>query len=89
MESRATEKFWNAFHRLPKEIQKKANISFETFQKDPQHKSLRFKKIHTEKEIYSVRIGSGYRAIGIKEGNVLIWFWIGSHAAYDKLIGRM
>jgi hypothetical protein len=33
-----------------------------------------------------VRVGRNYRAlaIGIDEG--LLWFWIGSHADYDKLI---
>ncbi len=29
----------------------------------------------------------GYRALGIVEGDDIIWFWVGSHSDYDKLIG--
>ena len=41
------------------------------------------------KPIYSVRIALGWRAVGILEGEEMIWFWIGSHAEYDRLVGRM
>jgi len=37
---------------------------------------------------WSVRVGFHYRALGVTiEGGVL-WFWIGTHAEYDKLIAR-
>lgn len=39
--------------------------------------------------IYSVRIALGWRAVGVKEGEHMIWFWIGSHAEYDKLIALL
>ena len=45
-----------------------------------------FKKIHTVKPIYSVRIGIGWRSLGVKTQNDMIWFWIASHAEYDSLI---
>jgi hypothetical protein len=32
-----------------------------------------------------VRIGLGYRALGIRTGDEVVWFWIGSHADYDQL----
>jgi hypothetical protein len=47
---------------------------------------LRFKKVGNQENVYSVRIGLGYRALGILEGSVVTWFWIGSHAEYDQLI---
>jgi len=30
--------------------------------------------------------GLGYRALGVLEGSTVIWFWIGLHADYDRLI---
>jgi hypothetical protein len=36
----------------------------------------------------SARIGRGWRAVGVRTGDPVIWFWIGPHHEYDKLIGR-
>jgi hypothetical protein len=36
--------------------------------------------------VYSVRVGLGWRALGVREGDVMVWFWIGSHADYDRLL---
>jgi len=36
--------------------------------------------------ICSARVGARYRAVGLRDGDVIIWFWIGSHADYDKLM---
>jgi hypothetical protein len=38
--------------------------------------------------VYSVRVGLGYRAVGTLDGDVMIWFWIGSHADYDGLLSK-
>jgi hypothetical protein len=50
------------------------------------HPSLQFKKIHSEENLYSIRIGKGWRALGLMEKGSIYWFWIGSHADYDQLI---
>jgi exonuclease SbcD len=50
---------------------------------------LRFKQVHPTEPIYSVRISRNYRALGVREDDAMIWFWIGSHADYDDLISRM
>lgn len=57
--------------------------------RDPWHPSLRFKIVHTTLPIYSVRIGKGYRALGQKDLKGIVWFWIGSHAEYDKLLSQI
>lgn len=88
MTSRRNEAFRQAFRRLPEPVQEQARRAFELFKQDRQHKSLRFKRVHSAKEIYSVRIGSGYRALAYRENEAMIWFWIGSHADYEKLISR-
>jgi hypothetical protein len=36
-----------------------------------------------------VRIGLGWRALGLLQGDVMIWFWIGPHAEYDRLVEQM
>jgi hypothetical protein len=39
--------------------------------------------------VYSVRIGIGYRALGLRKDEQIYWFWIGSHAEYDDLLKRI
>jgi len=86
IESRTARSFRVAFAELPKEIQDQAGRAYRLFSADPSHPSLRFKKVSDTENIYSVRIGLGYRALGLLEGSVVTWFWIGSHADYDRLL---
>jgi hypothetical protein len=48
----------------------------------------RFKQVHSSEPIYSVRISLNYRAVGVIEGDVIIWYWIGSHADYEKQLTK-
>jgi hypothetical protein len=86
--STATERFRKAPRQLPPHIQEQAREAFEQFRADPAHPSLHFKRVHTTRPIYSARVSLGYRALAVKEQDVWIWFWIGSHADYDHLIGQ-
>ena len=45
-----------------------------------------FKKVHPTRPIYSIRIGIGWRALCVREGKVYVWFWIGSHSDYDRVL---
>jgi hypothetical protein len=54
--------------------------------RNPSHPSLRFKRVHTIRPIYSARIGLDYRALAVVDGDAVIWFWIGSHAECDQLL---
>ena len=47
------------------------------------------KEIHHEKSIYSVRVRISHRAIGVRQGNTMIWFWIGSHETYNNLVSQL
>jgi hypothetical protein len=90
MISRATERFWKSFAGLPPHIQRKAREAYQLWKLNPYHPSLQFKQIHTREPIYSVRVGIGWRAVGVKSGDTtLVWFWIGSHADYDKLLSKL
>ena len=85
IESRTTRSFRTAFAALPQEIQTQARRAYRLFRDNPNHPSLRFKKLDPPENVYSLRIGLGYRALGVLEGSVVTWFWIGSHADYDRL----
>ena len=85
MTSKTTADFWNSYNSLPKEIKERARKVFRLFQNEPHHPGLYFKRIHSKKLIYSIRISRDYRA-GILEKDDMIWFWIGSHSDYDKMI---
>lgn len=80
MISRTTERFWRGFQRLPREIQEQARSAYRLFRQDPHHPSLRFRCVHQTEPVYSARVGLHYRAVGVVDGNTIIWFWIGSHA---------
>jgi len=45
--------------------------------------------VHAERPIYSVRITRDYRAVGVQKEESIIWFWIGSHEDYDRLLDRL
>ncbi len=81
-----TEQFRKLLAQLPKYIQKQAKEAYLQFEKDPYHPGLRFKRVHSKRLIYAVRISRDYRALGFQRENELIWFWIGSHADYDKIL---
>lgn len=89
MKSGTTAKFRKAFGNLPDFVQNQARQAYRQFQKDPTHPGLRFKQVHPNLPIYSARVSKNYRAVGQRDGDTMIWFWIGSHAEYDKLLSRI
>jgi len=86
MNSHTTDKFRKAFAELPADVQKQAQQAYRLFIENPYHPSLHFKPIHPTRPIYSVRIRLDYRAVGVRDGDDIIWYWVGSHAEYDNLI---
>jgi hypothetical protein len=85
IESRVTRSFRTAFDSLPDEIQDRARRAYHLFRDHPEHPSLRFKKVAQLENVYqSASVWA--RALGVLEGSTVIWFWIGSHADYDRMI---
>ena len=84
-ESRTTRQFRTLLAKLPAEVQEHAKRAYRTFQGNPLHPGLQFKKLEGEEAIYSARIGLGYRAVGAINGNRVIWFWVGNHADFDRM----
>ena len=86
MKSRATPRFWSAYRSLPQPIQDLARKAYGLFRENPAHPSLQFKKVADRGPVYAVRVTLDYRALGIFTGHEVVWFWIGSHADYDRLL---
>ncbi|WP_129628458.1 hypothetical protein [Candidatus Oscillochloris fontis] len=88
MKSRIDSDFRAAFACLPAAVRQQARTAYRLFIANPNHPSLHFKSIAPS--VYSVRIGIHYRALGVRVKNdEIVWFWIGSHAEYDKLIKQL
>ena len=87
MNSIVTDDFMACFFALPAEVREQARRSYRLWRANPSHRSLRFKPIRGHKDLYSVRVGRRWRALGRLESETVTWFWIGSHAEYDGLVG--
>jgi len=79
----ASPSFWELYEKLPAAVQHLADKNFELLKSDPKHPSLRLKKTG---KYGSVRVGIKYRALGIEIDEGMLWFWIGTHAEYDKML---
>ena len=79
----ASPQFWRLYRQIPPEVRALADKNFQLLKADPKHPSLHFKKIG---RLWSVRVGAHYRALGLDKTEGVVWFWIGSHADYDKLL---
>lgn len=84
MSHQASRKFWSHFSDLPPELQKLARSQYALLKDNPQHPSLHFKRVG---KYWSVRIGSSHRALGVDSPKGVLWFWIGTHEEYERLIG--
>lgn len=89
MNSYRTPRFRKAFDALPAQVQEQARDAYRTFKQNPYYPSLRFKRVHASKPVYSARVNDDYRVVGIRDGEDIVWFWIGGHDEYDKLIARL
>jgi hypothetical protein len=79
----ASPRFWALHKALPAEVRLLADKNYQLLNSDPRHPSLHFKRIG---DLWSVRVGSSYRALGTPVEGGIYWIWIGSHADYDKII---
>ncbi len=83
MKSTAVPSFWEGFHRLPLKIQVAARKQYELWLQNPHHSSVRFKSVG---DFWSARVTGSYRALGVMDGDTVIWFFIGTHAEYERLL---
>ena len=89
MKSQLTDEFIALFRVLPAAVQTQARRAYRRWRDNPAHPGLMFKKLTGTDSIYSVRVSLGWRVVGLLEGDTVTWFWIGSHAEYDRLVDSL
>ncbi|MEI7910311.1 MAG: hypothetical protein WCK77_11795 [Verrucomicrobiota bacterium] len=87
MISRVRPSFWRGYEALDSRVKHAARRSFRLFAENAAHPSLRFKKLAGHDRVWSVRINESVRALAERDGDTVVWFWIGSHNEFDKLFG--
>jgi mRNA-degrading endonuclease RelE of RelBE toxin-antitoxin system len=75
--------FWGQYEKLPAHVRQLADKNFSLLKENPNHPSLHLKRVGKK---WSVRVGDHYRAVGVNVEDGILWFWIGSHTEYDKVI---
>ena len=85
MISKVRPSFWRAYDRLAPAVKARAKAAWLLFERNPDHPSLRFKKLQARNDLWSVRITEQYRAVGVRSGETVEWIWIGTHNEYDNL----
>jgi mRNA-degrading endonuclease RelE of RelBE toxin-antitoxin system len=83
MKSATTAKFRQSFASLPAEVQRRARKAYQHWRENPRHPSLHFKKVG---KVWSARVDDNYRVLAHVIGDTVYWFWIGSHAEYERLL---
>jgi hypothetical protein len=79
----AAPSFWETYQQLPVNARKLADQCYEILKSNPRHPSLHFKKTG---KYSSVRVGLHYRALAVQVSEGLLWFWIGTHDEYQRMI---
>jgi len=82
--SLGNEDFWHLYHALPADARAKARQAYRLFLRDPDHPSLRFKKLKGTGDLWSIRFGSDYRAVCERFGDRVEWVWIGTRQSFGK-----
>jgi hypothetical protein len=81
---RANPRFWNHYRQLPGNVRRLADEAYQLLRRDPKHPSLHFKRVG---RFWSVRVGLHYRALAVEHEDTIVWFWVGPHALYNRLVG--
>jgi len=89
MNSRRTRRFRDGLAALPSNVRKQAAAAYRRFRTNPYHPSLHFKKVHPRLPIYSARINDDYRVVGQMRADAIVWFWIGKHEEYERLLKQL
>ena len=76
-------RYWRFYNELPVAVRNLADRNFRLLLTDPSHSSLQFKKVG---KFWSVRVGDNHRALALRKEVGFVWFWIGPHDEYDRLI---
>jgi hypothetical protein len=87
VKSTRTHQFRDLYDALSPAVRQQADKAYAQFERDPNYAGLNFKSVGGDPTWYSARIGISYRALCRRAPDgTYVWFWIGAHADYDKLL---
>jgi hypothetical protein len=80
--------FRKLFASMPADVRNQARVAYALFRNNPRHPGLHFKHVHGSDRLVCVRIGRSYRAVGVlKAPDEVVWYWIGPHEEYERVVG--
>ncbi len=92
-QNQTTREYREQYKRLPRDVRELTRQVALRFHTDPQLSSLRHHELKDRKTgshrpgTWSVSITMQYRALYVKNGDIHIWYWIGTHADYNRFTG--
>ncbi|WIG58279.1 MAG: hypothetical protein OJF49_001024 [Ktedonobacterales bacterium] len=87
--NRTTKQFRKLLANLPDDVQRQAKKAFKLYETNPGHPSLNFERLNTKGEYYSARANQQYRVLAKRKSDHMLWFWIGPHDEYEKLLSHL
>lgn len=89
MISRFESGFADRLRGMPNHVARRAAKALELLEDNERHPSLHLKRIKGAKDAWSIRVTKDYRMVGYRSGETVTWFWIGTHAGYDRLLKQL
>jgi hypothetical protein len=83
--STGNEEFWRRYYLLPEHVRAQSRQAYRLFMSNPDHPSLRFKKLNGPGDFWSVRFGGGYRAVCQRDGENVVWLWVGTRQDFGRM----
>jgi hypothetical protein len=75
--------YWDCYKALSESARLQVNRSFDLLKSDPGHPLLHLKQVDRH---WTVRIDLHHRAVAVEAPEGLVWFWVGTHDEYERLI---
>lgn len=88
MNSKAAPQFWRLYNRLSRREQQRVRKAYQIWKTNPSAPGLRFKRVSEEEPLYWTRVSDDYRVPGLVESDSIIWFWIGRHDEYERILNK-
>ena len=82
--SRRLKSFRKLYDDLPLPARALAVETYKKWTKNPDTLGLHFKPLRGYDDIWSINVGDHYRAVAVRDGNTVVWIWIGTHEAFNN-----
>ena len=86
MISRLAPEFREALGKLDPATRRKARQAYQLFKDNPASWQPELQTGSRNKKPLFARIDDNYRVLGVVQGNAIIWYWVGPHDEYERMI---